>query len=129
MMGSQKDFVKYRMERARDVYEDALILAENKKWNSTINRLYYAAYYAVTALLLNSNFNTGTYNGAKSKFSEHFIKEGTITKEHGKVYSQLFTWRHKGDYDDLFDFDEQQVRPYIAPVEELIDSIEDLLDT
>ncbi|MEN8201830.1 MAG: HEPN domain-containing protein [Bacteroidota bacterium] len=104
MTGTKKDLVKYRIARAKDTLEDAQILADREKWNSTINRLYYAAYYAVIALLLNSDLKPGTHNGVKSNFSEHFIKTGIIKKEYGKMYSQLFTWRQKGDYDDSFDF-------------------------
>ena len=125
MIGSKKDLIKYRLDRARDTFDDACILSENEKWNSTINRLYYSAYYSVTALLLNVGLNPTTHNGAKSNFSEHFIKNGIISKELGKMYSQLFTWRQKGDYDDLFDFDKDKVLPYFEPVKNLIDIIED----
>ena len=58
----------------------------------------------------------------------HFVKTGRMSKELGKVYSQLFTWRQKGDYDDLFYFDREKVEPYFAPLEELIESIEKILD-
>ena len=57
MTGPKKDLVNYRLSRAKDTFEDALILAENGKWNSTINRLYYSAYYAVMALLISKNLN------------------------------------------------------------------------
>ena len=53
MKGTKEDLIKYRLLRARDTLDDARILAEKDKWNSTINRLYYASYYAVMALLLN----------------------------------------------------------------------------
>lgn len=43
------------------------------------------------------------------------------------MYSQLFTWRQKGDYDDLFDFDEEKVMPYFEPVKELINTIKEIL--
>ncbi|WP_339814063.1 HEPN domain-containing protein [uncultured Imperialibacter sp.] len=112
--------------RARDTYEDAQILAERNKWNSTINRLYYAAYYAVMALLLKSDLKPTTHNGAKSNFSEYFILPKKVSKEYGKMYSQLFTWRQKGDYDDMFDFNEEKVMPYFAPVLELINLIEEM---
>jgi uncharacterized protein (UPF0332 family) len=102
-------------------------LAENKKWNSAINRLYYSAYYAVTALLLKADINPSTHNGAKTNFSKYYIKTGILSPELGKVYSQLFTWRQKGDYDDLFDFDEKIVLPYFEPVELLIKEIERIL--
>jgi len=93
-----------------------------------MNRLYYSAYYAVMALLLNKNLKPTTHNGAKTNFTQYFIKTELIPKELGKMYSQLFTWRQKGDYDDLFDFDKQKVEPYFEPVKELIRKIEKLLD-
>ncbi len=127
MKGTKEDLIKYRLLRARDTYEDAQILAERNKWNSTINRLYYAAYYAVMALLLNSDLKPTTHNGAKSNFSEYFILPNKVSKEHGKMYSQLFTWRQKGDYDDMFDFNEEKVMPYFSPVLELINLIEDMV--
>lgn len=68
-----------------------------------------------------------THNGAKSHFTEYFIKTNKIPKEYGKIYSQLFTWRQKGDYDDLFDFDKEKVNPYFKPVLDLINIIEDEL--
>ncbi len=40
------------------------------------------------------------------------------------MYSQLFTWRQKGDYTDLFDFTEEKVVPYFDPVEKLIALVE-----
>ena len=128
MIDQKIEIVKYRIFRAKETLDDAKILVQNKKWNSSINRLYYAAYYAVTALLLNADINPLSHNGVKAKFSENFILTQKIPKELGKIYSQLFTWRQKGDYDDLFDFDEEKVMPYFKPVEELIRRIEMLLN-
>lgn len=124
MKGSKNDLINYRLLRAEETYEDAQILAQNDRWNSSINRLYYSAYYAVMALLQNSDLKPTTHTGAKSNFSEHFILTNVIPKEFGKIYSQLFTWRQKGDYDDLFDFDREKVMPYFEPVSEFISLIE-----
>jgi uncharacterized protein (UPF0332 family) len=129
MTTSKDDLIKYRLFRSKDTFDDAKILADKKKWNSTINRLYYASYYAVMALLLNSDLNPTTHNGAKSNFTEHFIKTGKIAKEYGKIYSQLFTWRQKRDYDDLFDFSEEKVMPYFEPVSKFMALIEEMVTT
>jgi len=129
MTGTKDDLVKYRLLRAKETYEDAQILAEKGRWNSSINRLYYSAYYAVMALLLNSDLKPTTHTGAKSNFSEHFIVTNKIPKEFGKMYSQLFTWRQKGDYDDMFDFENKMVLPYFEPVAKLIKLIEETLET
>lgn len=128
MTGTKNDLIEYRISRAIDTFDDAKILAENKKWNSTINRLYYSAYYAITALLLKTDINPTTHNGAKTNFSKHYIKTGIISSELGKIYSQLFTWRQKGDYDDLFDFHETTVLPYFELVEKLIKEIEKIIE-
>lgn len=128
MIASKKDLVRYRIAREKDTYDDALILANKEKWNSTINRLYYSAYYIVMALLFSADLKPTTHNGAKSNFSEHFIKTGLIPREFGKMYSQLFTWRQKGDYDDLFDFDRDRVLPYFEPVKSLIEIIEEKIN-
>lgn len=127
MSNSKKELIKYRLERAFETYDDALLLATNKKWNSAINRLYYAAFYAVSALILLENQSSFTHNGVKVSFSEHFIKPGILEVFYGKLYSQLFAWRQKGDYDDLFDFDQETVLPYLDPVKKLIEKISVLI--
>ena len=127
MSGTQEDLIKYRIARAKDTFDDVRILANSEKWNSAINRLYYAAYYAVIAHLLDSGLKPTTHNEAKSNFSEYFIKSGKLDKKFGLIFSQLFTWRQKGDYDDLFDFQKDKVLPYFEPVEKLIAEIEKLV--
>ena len=74
MTGTRNDLINYRIARAKDTYDDALSLAERERWNSAINRLYYAAFYAVIALLLDSDIKPTTHNGAKSNFSDYFVK-------------------------------------------------------
>ncbi|HCI55297.1 MAG TPA: hypothetical protein DFI01_05145 [Bacteroidales bacterium] len=128
MTGSKDDLIRYRLSRSKDTFDDAKILADKERWNSAINRLYYFAYYAVIAILLKHDFKPTTHNGAKSLFSEHFIKNGIIPKKFGKLYSQLFTWRQKGDYDDLYDFDKDKVIPYFEPVKRLIEIIENKIN-
>jgi len=128
MIGSKDDLIRYRLLRSKDTFDDAKILSDKERWNSAINRLYYSAYYSVIAILLKFDFKPTTHNGAKSLFSEHFIKKEIIPKEFGKLYSQLFTWRQKGDYDDLYDFDKEKVLPYFEPVKRLIEIIENKIN-
>ena len=127
MNGDKSDLVEYRMARAQEAIEDARILAGNDRWNAAINRLYYSAYYAVIALLINADKNPTTHNGVKTLFSQDFVKEGIISRDLGKAYSQLFTWRQKGDYDDFFDFNREIVEPYFDQVETLIRDISKLV--
>ena len=45
------DYINYRFKRAQESYDEALIMIENKRWNTAITDYYYCDY-AVIALLL-----------------------------------------------------------------------------
>jgi uncharacterized protein len=119
----RKDYVAYRLSKAYESLEDAKLLADNGSWNASMNRLYYACYYAVSALLLQKDISTQTHTGLKTQFNLHFIKTGIISVEQGRLYADLMDWRQKGDYGDMFDFDKESVEPLLKPVGELLDTI------
>jgi uncharacterized protein (UPF0332 family) len=56
MTKKEDEYIKYRFKRAEESFDDALILIKNRRWNTAINRLYYAYFYAVIALLLKNEF-------------------------------------------------------------------------
>jgi len=122
-ISNQDKYIRYRFRRAEESFDDAVIMIENKKWNSAVNRLYYSCFYAVIALLLKSDLSTRTHDGARTKFGNEFIKTGLIDKKYGKLYSKLFDYRQKGDYGDLFDFDGEIVLPLVDKVKEFIEEI------
>jgi len=118
-----EDYIKYRFIRAEESLDDAYILAQNNKWNTVANRLYYSCFYAVSALLLRHNIETKSHEGTRTQFGLQFIKPGLINKKFGKLYSKLFDYRQKGDYGDLYDFDKETIEPLIGPVKEFIKEI------
>ncbi len=124
MSGNIDDYIKYRIAKSAEAINDAKVLAQNKSWNACVNRLYYASYYVVSALLLKNKLNAQTHSGIKTLLNLHFIKTGKLSKEDGKLYSDLMDWRHKGDYGDMFDFDEETVQPLIEPVVTFIRTVE-----
>jgi uncharacterized protein len=119
----KSNYIKYRLETAFKTLRAAEILAENQLWNSSINRLYYAAFYAINALLVLHNYQTKSHSATKSLFSMHFIKTGILDIKYGKLFSQLFDHRQKGDYDSIFEYDSERVLPLFEPVKELIQTI------
>ena len=121
---NREDYIKYRFNRAKESFEEALLLSENQKWNTAISRLYYSCFYAVIALLLKHNINTQTHEGARTQFGLHFIKTNKIDKSFGRLFAKIFDYRQKGDYGDLFDYDEEIVIPLIEQVKAFIDEIE-----
>ena len=88
-----------------------------------MNRLYYACFYAVIALLLKNEIETLTHDGARTQFGLKFVKTGIIDKKYGLLFSKLFDYRQKGDYGDLFNFDEDTIAPLLPKVDEFIKTL------
>jgi len=125
----RKELIKYRFQRAKDTLNEVDLLVKNKLWNTSVNRLYYACYYAVIALLISKKINAQTHAGVRQMFGLHFIKTGLIEKELGKFYSDIFDKRQAGDYDDFIDFSKDEVMSMISPAKKLVDAIENILNS
>ena len=95
----------------------------NELWNTSINRLYYSCYYAVSALLIYKDINASTHSGVRLMFGLHFIKPGIISSETGKFFSDIFDLRQTGDYDDFIDFEKEDVLALVSPAERLFEEV------
>lgn len=86
---SRLGLMHYRMERADEALEEAAILSERCHYNAAVNRLYYACFYAVQALLLKHHITATTHAGVKAMLGLHFVSKGIISIAHVKL-STLF---------------------------------------
>jgi len=120
----KQQVVLYNLQRADKTLKEAILLANNQFRNGCANRLYYAAYYVVNALLMAHGIVTKTHSGTKSSFSQHFVKTGKFDKTYGRLLSGLFDSRQKGDYENIFAYDADSVLPLFEPVAEMITLIE-----
>lgn len=124
----KQQYIKYRIDSAFKTYEAAKILADNGFWNSAVNRLYYALFYAVNALLVQNEIHASSHSGTRSQFTQHFVKTGKLDKKYGKLLTELFDWRQKGDYENIFDYDDESVKPMFALVLEMIQVIDKVIN-
>ena len=78
MMKSPEDPVLYRLQRARQTFDDARLLANASRWNPCVNRLYYACFYAVSGLLLQDGLSSSKHTGVRSLFNRHYVRTGKV---------------------------------------------------
>ena len=122
----RKQVVTYRLEKAHNTLSDAEKIIGMEMWAAGANRLYYAAYYAVSALLIANGFTAKTHEGVIRLFNQHFVMNGKVDREMGRQYNILFTMRLTGDYGDCFDLQEKDVVPVLEPARKLIDTVSQL---
>jgi len=91
--------IKYRLQQADDSMKEAeVLLKEGMSLRSVMNRLYYAMFYAVLALLQEKQLGTSKHYRAISLFDREFIKSGIFDKELSKILHRSFELRQKADY-------------------------------
>lgn len=122
------EFISYRIAKADEVYDAAMILYDANQWNSAVNRLYYACFYVASALLLKRGVGAKSHGGVIAKFSECAVRTGEMSADEYRVYSKLLNWRTKGDYSDMFDFNKEDVDDVLLPTRHFIDKVKEMLN-
>jgi uncharacterized protein (UPF0332 family) len=126
---NRDDYISYRIERAKETIKEVQTHIANKFWNTAINRMYYACFYAIGALLIKNNIEVISHSGVRQKFGEYFVKTGKISRDLAKHFSELSEKRNKGDYSDFYDYDADTVLRLYPYSVELINEIEQMLTT
>lgn len=124
---SREDLIRYRIERARETLQEVDALIELEFWNTAVNRLYYACYYAVSALLLQENIKTQTHAGVRQMLGLHFIQTNQLSRDLGRFYNDLYDKRQTSDYDDFVEFDEATVVDLLQSAKEFVSAVEALI--
>ena len=128
MTADRETLAQYRIERARETLAEAELMAEAGHWNACVNRLYYACFYAVNAILIRQGVTVSKHTAVRSALNRQLVARGLVTRELGRLYNDLFDSRQRGDYVDLLRFEEAQVQPWIGKTHEFLGRIEELLE-
>jgi uncharacterized protein (UPF0332 family) len=121
-------YTQYRMDRAEKTLAEARTLFETAQMFGAVNRIYYAMFYAVSALACAHGFTTASHSQLRGYFNREFVKTGLIPAQHGKAYGIAFDSRKKGDYDDLVEFEKEQVHEMLREATEFLRVIKHLIN-
>lgn len=119
----KKAIIDYRIEKSKQTFKEAVENAQLGNWSLVANRLYYSIFYITLALNLNNGDTAKSHAGTFSLFSKRFIHTGQLSKEESSLYRKLMTMSQSGDYDDLFDWEEEDVMPLIPQVKNLMEKL------
>ena len=115
--------VTLELERADSTFAENEGLTEKGYWNTLANRLYYALFHAVSALLISDEREVGSHKGAAIRFHQYYVRQGIFTEDEGAFYSQMETLREKADYNCFFQVSEADITARIEPARQLIEKI------
>ena len=125
---NRRAMIAYRQEKAEMALEDAAFLTDAARYNLATNRLYYALYYAASALLLSKRITTKRHAGLITQMHMNFVKTGILTTDEGALFKVMFDLRHEGDYEDFVDIERADIEEYTPQVRELVDKLKRLTE-
>ena len=121
------ELIDYRRNRAKETLMDAEQLFNSGSLFSVVNRIYYAMFYEVSALLLTKDLSSPKHSGVKSLFNREFIKTGKVSIESGRLFARIFEFRQKGDYEDFVSFEADKVKEWLDNAKIFISELEELI--
>ena len=96
------DLSVYRMQNAKETLNAASLCLEQKLYKDTINRCYYAAFYAVKAVLALEEVDFKRHKDAVAYFNKTYVATEIFSKEIGRKLGRLKQERESSDYDDFY---------------------------
>lgn len=95
-------------------------------WNIAANRLYYALFYASTAILIKKGLAAHTHAGVIAMISLHLVQQELLSTEDVRLIRKLFSLRQEGDYEDFEEVTEEEIQQYLPMVKALLDKMIDI---
>lgn len=115
--------VELEMEKAYRHYNQALIMQREEQWDGMANRLYYAVFHAVSALLIHDHHIVNTHKGSHALLAQHYVKTEILPKSYGDLYRKMERMREESDYNCTYEDEPDVLQSNLTPAKEMIDAI------
>ena len=102
MENKKIELSQYRMNQAKETLTVARDCVEGNHYKDSINRSYYAAFYAIKAVLALSEIDFKRHKDVIAHFNKNYVAQGEFNREIGKRIARLQQKREKSDYDDFY---------------------------
>ncbi|MBU2447476.1 MAG: HEPN domain-containing protein [Bacteroidetes bacterium] len=121
------DLIKYRRDKAFETLKDIEILIGNNLLLLAMNRIYYAGFYIVSALLLFEDFSTSKHKQLIGYFNRNYIRNNLISIEIGEVLNKAFMKRTSVDYGDFVTVTKTEVIEYFEKIKIFVAEVDKLI--
>ena len=121
--------LRYRLEQAYETLREAEILLAGNALRGTVNRAYYAMFYALLALLATRQLGTSKHSSAISLFDREFVKPGLLSRDLSRQLRLGFNLRQTHDYGEMVEIDRPTAEQSLANAREFVEAVETYLYT
>ena len=108
---------------SRQKLRAAGLLVAGGAWGDASSRAYYAAFHAVSAVLLSRGQTYSRHGQVLGTFNRAFVHTGLLPKEFTALLTRLFENRQSGDYGILPGVTETEARQDIADAQRIVEAM------
>lgn len=124
----QKNLSNYRIAEAEDSLKVAAHCLKEGLYKDSINRSYYAAFYAVKAILALSTVDFKRHKDVMGYFNKEYVAKEIFPREIGRKLGTLQRVREKSDYDDFYIASREKAEEQFQTAELIIGEVKKYLD-
>ena len=119
----KKEYASYRLERAKEEYETAVILYDTGHYRAANNRAYYSIFHAMRSVLAFDGYDSKKHSGIIAVFRKDYIKNGIFDVSLSDIIGCASEIRNASDYDDMFIADKTETAEQIQNAKIFLDEI------
>lgn len=124
----QKNLSNYRIAEAEDSLKVVAHCLKEGLYKDSINRSYYAAFYAVKAILALSTVDFKRHKDVMGYFNKEYVAKEIFPREIGRKLGTLQRVREKSDYDDFYIASREKAEEQFQTAELVIGEVKKYLD-
>ena len=124
----QKNLSNYRIAEAEDSLKVAAHCLKEGLYKDSINRSYYAAFYAVKAILALSTVDFKRHKDVMGYFNKEYVAKEIFPREIGRKLGTLQRVREKSDKDDFYIASREKAEEQFQTAELVIGEVKKYLD-
>lgn len=122
------DLINYRKNRAFETLEEIKKLLKENMIFLAMNRIYYAGFYIVNALVLLEGYSTSKHGQLIGYFNKTYIASGKVKAEVGDILNIAFRKRTAVDYHDFVTVSKEEVSQYYERIKIFIETVSELIE-
>lgn len=115
------------LAQAEEKLRAATLLLHGRAWGDASSRAYYAAFHAISAVLLSKDETYSSHAQVLGRFNKAFVHQELFPREFTILLTRLYENRQAGDYEAMLSVTEEDARQDVADAQRILDAVRQFL--
>jgi uncharacterized protein (UPF0332 family) len=119
----RKELCRLRLQQMRTAATSFGLLLSNGDLQGAANRLYYAVFYALSALAVSEGKSFSKHGMLIGWFNKEYVLTGSVDRSFGRFINDAWKLRSHGDYEYVTDLKVEQLQQFAPMLEAFLQKL------